>query len=502
MDRDIIVNKVKNQGDLPAYSFTPPYTDGAKLVEPEWFKWSQEKRNEEAKKLLAEAGYTAEKPLTFDLLYNTSDLHKKLAIAAASIWKKNLGANVKLENQEWKTFLDTRHQGNYDVSRAGWCADYNEPTSFLNMVLSDSSNNTVHYKSPVFDKLIADTLKVTDEAQRSELYSKAEQQLDKDSAIVPVYYYVNARLVKPWVGGYSGKDPMDPTLFILITISFFMMRLAPGSPFTGERALPPEVLANIEAKYHLNDPISTQYFSYLKQLAHGDFGPSFKYKDYTVNDLVASSFPVSAKLGAAAFILAVLVGVSAGVIAALKQNTRWDYTVMGVAMTGVVIPSFVVAPLLVMIFAITLKWLPGGGWNGGALKFMILPMVALSLAYIASIARITRGSMIEVLHSNFIRTARAKGLPMRRIIFRHALKPALLPVLSYMGPAFVGIITGSMVIETIYGLPGIGQLFVNGALNRDYSLVLSLTILVGTLTIVFNAIVDVLYAVIDPKIRY
>ena len=209
LDRDIIVNKVKNQGDLPAYSFTPPYTDGAKLVEPEWFKWSQEKRNEEAKKLLAEAGYTADKPLTFNLLYNTSDLHKKLAIAVASIWKKNLGVNVKLENQEWKTFLDTRHQGNYDVSRAGWCADYNEPTSFLNMVLSDSSNNTVHYKSPAFDKLIADTLKATDDAQRSELYSQAEQLLDKDSAIVPVFYYVNARLVKPWVGGYSGKDPMD-----------------------------------------------------------------------------------------------------------------------------------------------------------------------------------------------------------------------------------------------------------------------------------------------------
>ena len=294
-----------------------------------------------------------------------------------------------------------------------------------------------------------------------------------------------------------------------------MMRLAPGSPFTGERTLPPEVMANIEAKYHLNDPIMTQYFSYLKQLAHGDFGPSFKYKDYSVNDLVASSFPVSAKLGEskrcglgkserrdAAFFLAVILGVSAGVIAALKQNTKWDYTVMGLAMTGVVIPSFVVAPLLVMIFAIILHWLPGGGWNGGALKFMILPMVALSLAYIASIARITRGSMIEVLHSNFIRTARAKGLPMRRIILRHALKPALLPVLSYMGPAFVGIITGSMVIETIYGLPGIGQLFVNGALNRDYSLVLSLTILVGALTILFNAIVDVLYAVIDPKIRY
>jgi oligopeptide transport system permease protein len=218
--------------------------------------------------------------------------------------------------------------------------------------------------------------------------------------------------------------------------------------------------------------------------------------------LVAASFPVSAKLGFAAFMLAVVLGVSAGVIAALKQNTKWDYTVMGFAMTGVVIPSFVVAPLLVLVFAILLKWLPGGGWNGGGLKFMILPMVALSLSYIASIARITRGSMIEVLHSNFIRTARAKGLPLRQIIFRHALKPALLPVISYMAPAFVGIITGSMVIETIFGLPGIGQLFVNGALNRDYSLVLSLTILVGALTILFNAIVDVLYAVIDPKIRY
>ncbi|NIF57738.1 oligopeptide ABC transporter substrate-binding protein OppA [Enterobacter sp. Ap-916] len=209
LDRDIIVNKVKNQGDLPAYGYTPPYTDGAKLTPPEWFTWSQDKRNEEAKKLLAEAGYTKDKPLTFNLLYNTSDLHKKLAIAVASIWQKNLGVNVKLENQEWKTFLDTRHQGTFDVARAGWCADYNEPTSFLNTMLSDSSNNTAHYKSPAFDKIIADTLKVTDEAQRTALYEKAEQQLDKDSAIVPVYYYVNARLVKPWVGGYTGKDPMD-----------------------------------------------------------------------------------------------------------------------------------------------------------------------------------------------------------------------------------------------------------------------------------------------------
>lgn len=293
-----------------------------------------------------------------------------------------------------------------------------------------------------------------------------------------------------------------PTLFILITISFFMMRLAPGSPFVSERTLSPEIMANITAKYHLDDPMWKQYGLYLWQLAHGDFGPSFKYKDHSVNELVSAAFPVSLKLGFSAFVLAVICGLLAGVIAALKQNSLLDYLVMSFAMTGVVIPNFVVAPLLVLVFAITLHWLPAGGWHGGKLQFMLLPVIALALPYIASIARITRGSMIEVLHSHFIRTARAKGLSVRRIILRHALPPALLPVLSYLGPAFVGIITGSIVIETIFGLPGIGQLFVNGALNRDYSLVLSLTILVGTLTILFNAIVDVLYALIDPRIRY
>lgn len=293
-----------------------------------------------------------------------------------------------------------------------------------------------------------------------------------------------------------------PTLLVLITISFFMMRLAPGSPFTGDRMLPPEVLANIEAKYNLNAPLYEQYFDYLKQLLRGDLGPSFRYRDYTVNELVATHFPTSAKLGLAAFTLAVVLGTLAGVVAALKQNSFWDYLVMSCAMTGVVVPSFVVAPLLILIFAITLQWLPAGGWYGGKWQYMLLPMIALSLAYIASIARIMRSSMIEVLNSNFIRTARAKGLPMHRIILKHALRPAFLPVLSYMGPAFVGIITGSLVIESIFGLPGVGTLFVDGALNRDYSTVLSVTILVGSLTILFNMIVDILYAVIDPKIRY
>ena len=293
-----------------------------------------------------------------------------------------------------------------------------------------------------------------------------------------------------------------PTLFILITFSFFLMRLAPGSPFTSERAYPPEVMANIEAKYHLNEPLHKQYILYLKNLAQGDFGPSFKYKDQSVNDLIASAFPVSFKLGMTAFAFAVLIGIFAGSLAALKQNSRWDYILMSFSMIGVVMPSFVFAPLLVLLFAITLGWLPAGGWNGGAALYMILPVASLTIGYVAGIARIMRGSMIEVLHSNFIRTAKAKGLSTARIILKHALRPALLPVITYLGPAFVGIITGSMVIESVFGLPGMGQLFVNGALNRDYSLVLSLTILVGTLTILFNAIVDILYAVIDPKICY
>ena len=293
-----------------------------------------------------------------------------------------------------------------------------------------------------------------------------------------------------------------PTLFILITFSFFLMRLAPGSPFTSERAYPPEVMANIEAKYHLNEPLHKQYILYLKNLAQGDFGPSFKYKDQSVNDLIASAFPVSFKLGMTAFAFAVLIGIFAGSLAALNQNSRWDYLLMSFSMIGVVMPSFVFAPLLVLLFAITLGCLPAGGWNGGAVLYMILPVASLTIGYVAGIARIMRGSMIEVLHSNFIRTAKAKGLSTARIILKHALRPALLPVITYLGPAFVGIITGSMVIESVFGLPGMGQLFVNGALNRDYSLVLSLTILVGTLTILFNAIVDILYAVIDPKIRY
>ncbi|MCE0557883.1 MULTISPECIES: oligopeptide ABC transporter permease OppB [unclassified Motilimonas] len=293
-----------------------------------------------------------------------------------------------------------------------------------------------------------------------------------------------------------------PTLLVLITVSFFLMRFAPGNPFSSERSLPPKVKANIEAKYGLDKPVIEQYFNYLKNLVQGDLGPSFKYKDYSVNELVAQALPVSAKIGATAFVLAVFFGVSLGTLAALKQNTWLDYFLMSGAMVGVVIPSFVLAPVLVLVFSISLKWLPAGGWNGGALQFMVLPVIGMMMHYISSIARIMRGSMIEVMSSNFIRTARAKGLSMSYIVIHHALRPSILPVVSYLGPAFVGIITGSVVIETIFGLPGIGQLFVNGALNRDYSMVLGLTILVGALTITFNAIVDILYAVIDPKIRY
>ncbi|WP_413284781.1 oligopeptide ABC transporter permease OppB [Vibrio sp. MA40-2] len=293
-----------------------------------------------------------------------------------------------------------------------------------------------------------------------------------------------------------------PTLLVLITISFFLMRFAPGNPFSTERPLPPEVMANINAKYGLDKPVFEQYTTYLTNVLQGDFGPSFKYKDFTVNELVAGALPVSAKVGFAAFLFTMVMGVGVGTIAALRQNTWVDYMIMSTAMIGVVMPSFVLAPALIYLFSINLGWFPAGGWLDGSFQYMFLPVIGMSLLYVATFARITRGSMIETLNSNFIRTARAKGLSYRYIVIKHALKPAMLPVVSYMGPAFVGIITGSVVIETIFGLPGIGKLFVNAAFNRDYSLVMGVTILIGFLFILFNTVVDILLAAIDPKIRY
>lgn len=293
-----------------------------------------------------------------------------------------------------------------------------------------------------------------------------------------------------------------PTMLILITVSFFLMRFAPGSPFSSERTLPPQVMENINAKYGLDKPVMEQYASYLSNVIQGDLGPSFKYKDFTVNELVSAALPVSATIGSIAFIFAVFFGVIVGTIAALRQNTWLDYSVMSTAMLGIVMPSFVLAPVLIYIFAINLGWFPAGGWLDGSTQYIVLPVLGMAMMYVATFARITRGSMIEILNSNFIRTARAKGLSFSYIVLKHALKPAMLPVVSYMGPAFVGIITGSVVIETIFGLPGIGKLFVNAAFNRDYSLVMGVTILIGFLFIVFNAIVDILLAFVDPKIRY
>ncbi|WP_348672155.1 oligopeptide ABC transporter permease OppB [uncultured Abyssibacter sp.] len=292
-----------------------------------------------------------------------------------------------------------------------------------------------------------------------------------------------------------------PTLLVLITLAFFMMRLAPGGPFDLEKPVPPEVRANLDAAYGLDKPLIIQYANYLGDVLQGDLGPSFQYVDYTVNELIAQGFPVSLKLGISAMIVAVLFGSMFGMIAAMRQNTVSDYGVMTVAMTGISIPNFVVAPLLILGFAVGLGWLPAGGWNGGAWQNIVLPVVALALPQVAYVARIMRGSMIEVLRSNYLRTARAKGLPVRQVILRHALKPAFLPVLSYLGPATAGIITGSVVMEQIFSIPGLGRFFVQGALNRDYTLVLGVVIFYGALIIGFNFLVDLLYSVLDPKVR-
>lgn len=292
-----------------------------------------------------------------------------------------------------------------------------------------------------------------------------------------------------------------PTLLVLITIAFFMIRLAPGGPFDSDKILPPEIKANLEAKYHLDEPLVKQYFRYLGQIITLDFGPSFQYKDWTVNELIARGFPVSLTIGGLAIVLAFFLGTLIGIVAAMRQNTAVDYSLMGVAMLGISIPNFVVAPLLILLVAVYAGWLPAGGWDWSVQR-MVLPVVTLALPAIAYIARLTRGSMIEVLNSNYIRTARAKGLPEHLVIRRHALKPALLPVISFMGPATAGLITGSVVIERIYSIPGLGSYFVQGALNRDYTLVMGVVIFYGVIIILLNFIVDILYAWMNPRIRY
>lgn len=292
-----------------------------------------------------------------------------------------------------------------------------------------------------------------------------------------------------------------PTLLILITISFFLIRVAPGGPFDSEKDLPPEIQKNLEAKYHLDEPLYKQYFRYLGDIVQGDFGPSFQYKDYTVTELIEKGFPVSLTIGGFALLLALIVGVSLGTMAAVRQNSWVDYLLMSTAMTGISIPNFVVAPILILFFAVYRNWFPAGGWGDGQWNYLVLPVLALSLRYIAYIARLMRGSMIEILQSDYIRTAKAKGLSTFQTVFKHALKPALMPVVSYLGPAAAGIITGSVVIEKIFGVPGLGRYFVQGALNRDYTLVMGVIIFIGVLIVVFNLIVDILYAYLDPKIR-
>jgi oligopeptide transport system permease protein len=299
-----------------------------------------------------------------------------------------------------------------------------------------------------------------------------------------------------------------PTLLVIITLAFFMMRAAPGGPFDSQRKLTPEVERNIKAAYNLDKPLVQQYFIYLGKLAHGDLGPSYKNKDFTVVQLIGTGLPVSARLGLTAMALALLLGMALGVAAALKQNRWEDYSVMGAAMLGITIPTFVTAPLLTLVFGIygvslfgqDLS-LPVGGWNGGAWRNLVLPVTVLALPQIAIVARLMRGSMIEVLRADYIRTARAKGLPTLRIVLSHALRAAALPLVSYLGPALAAILTGSLVVEQIFGLPGIGRYFVQGALNRDYTLVMGVVICYAALIIALNFLADIAYGILDPRVR-
>jgi oligopeptide transport system permease protein len=293
-----------------------------------------------------------------------------------------------------------------------------------------------------------------------------------------------------------------PTLFAVVTFSFFLMRFAPGGPFSLERPLPPQIMANMMEVYHLNDPLWLQYLNYLRNLAVGDFGPSYIYRDFTIRQLMAQSLPYSLELGSLALLIAVVGGVALGVIAALRQNSIVDVLVMSVANVGITVPNFVVGPVLALIFAVFLGWLPAGGWGDGSPRFLLMPMIALALPELAVFARLMRGSMLEALRADHIRTARAYGLPARVLVVTHAMRAALVPVVTYLAPAAAQLLTGSVVVETIFGIPGVGRYFVLGALNRDYTLVMATVVLISVFIVVFNLIVDLIYAALDPRVRY
>ncbi len=295
-----------------------------------------------------------------------------------------------------------------------------------------------------------------------------------------------------------------PTLFIIITVSFFIIRIAPGGPFDAERQPPKQVLKNIEAKYHINEPLWLQYGRYMLDVVHGDLGPSYRYMDHDVNYYIFNSLPNSLFLGFLALTLAVALGIGVGMIAALYQNKWPYYLAMSLAVIDISVPLFVVGPLLMWVFAMKLHWLPTSGWITGRNGWvtLIMPVLTLSFPYFANIARLSRTSILEVLRSDYIRTARAKGLTQRVIMFRHVLKGALLPVVSFLGPAFAAIVTGSVIVESIFRVPGLGRFFVQSALNRDYTLIMGTVIVYSIFLIFMNFIVDIVYALLDPRISY
>ncbi|HLY56824.1 MAG TPA: oligopeptide ABC transporter permease OppB [Stellaceae bacterium] len=560
IDREAIVHEIVKRGERAADGWIPPGVPGYETQLPEWAGWPMERRIAEAQRLYREAGYGPGHELAVELRYNTSENHKKIMIAIAEMWRQALGVEVSLVNEEWKVFLDTRAQRKLTQAyRDSWIGDFADPNAFFSLLLSSSGLNYSGYANPDYDALVNQAAVTLDPATRFGLFEEAERLVLRDAPVVPLYSYVNQHMVKPWVEGYrpnllghaysrdisigpgrpalgegsgAGGFPVGtsialglavgitalglrvaprlalrrlaaavPTLFALVTLAFFMIRLAPGGPFSSERAVPPEIAANLDRAYHLDEPLPAQYAHYLAGLLRGDFGPSFSYKDFTVTELIRQGFPISLQLGLSAIVIAFVLGTALGALAALRQNRPADHGVMALAMTGITVPNFVMAPLMTLVFGVWLKLLPAGGWgDGNELRYKILPVIALALPQIAYIARLTRGSMVEVLRADYIRTARAKGLPTFRIIGRHAARAALLPVVSYLGPASAAIVTGSVVVEQIFSVPGIGRYFVLGALNRDYTLVMGVVIFYGVLVILFNLAVDLLYGVLDPKL--
>ncbi len=482
----------------------------------------------QARALLAAAGFPGGKGFPrLSILYNSSEQNEQIATEIQAIWKENLGIEVGLRKQEWKVYLNSLTSLDYDIGRSSWVGDYRDPVTFLDCMTTGNGNNRTGWSSKDYDALLDQARREPDPARRLGLLRAAETILvERELPVLPIYGYVGISIYDPaklaasprrsWTttasatcirSGRGRRDPVPPPPRRGLARgdgggddADVLPRPAPSRQPVHEGAGAAEAtIRQLEAQYHLNGTPLRQFADYAGGIAHGSLGPSISYRNRTVNEILGQALPVSLVVGGAAFVLAIVLGVWLGAYAAVHHGRPGDRLAMLAALLGISVPVFVAAPLLILVFGVALEWLPVAGWGGP--RELVLPAFCLGLPFAASVARLMRTSLLDVMRQDFVRTARAKGLSEMKVVYRHALKVAILPVVSYAGPLAANLLTGSLVVEQIFAIPGIGPFFVNSVLNKDSFMVGGIVLVYTVLLVSFNIAVDVAYAFLDKRIR-